>query len=47
MKKEIVKSNYIEKFAEFKEKIKLFFENIEDYKENLITLINGKFHINK
>lgn len=47
MKKEIIKSNYIEKVADFKQKIKLFFENIEIYEEKLKTLINTKFHINK
>jgi transposase len=47
MKKEIIKSNYIEKVADFKEKIKLFFENIETYEEKLKTLINTKFHIGK
>jgi len=43
LKQEIIKSNYIENFAVFLKTIRNFFDNIEEYKADLIKLINTNF----
>jgi transposase len=47
LKKTVIKSNYTPEPEIFKEKIKDFFNNIEQYKSKLETLINTNFHIIK
>lgn len=47
LKKTVIKTNYIPNDNVFKQKIKDFFENIEQYKQNLQSLSNTKFHIIK
>ena len=43
-KKEILYDKYYETFKEFKQKTKMFFQNIENYKEELITLLKDNFY---
>jgi transposase len=45
MKKELMRNQYYEKFADFKNAISQFFENIDQYKNKLKTLLTMKFHI--
>ena len=45
LKKEVLYNRYIEKFADFKKAILGFFEDIKDYKVQLTSLMNLKFHL--
>jgi transposase len=45
MKKEVIHSNYYEKFDEFRKGVLAFFDNIENYAEQLKTLITAKFEV--
>jgi transposase len=44
-RKNIINSNYCEKFETFTNNIKSFFNNIENYKEELSKFIGDKFHL--
>lgn len=43
MRKNVINNNYFEKFANFSKQIKHFFDNINEYKEELATFIGNKF----
>lgn len=45
MKKELMRNKYYEKFADFKNAVSQFFENIGQHKNKLSTLLTMKFHI--
>lgn len=45
MKKELMRNQYYEKFADFKNAVSQFFENIGQHKDKLSTLLKMKFHI--
>jgi transposase len=47
LKKVVVKNKYYKTFAEFKNAITSFFENINIYKEPILRLLNHKFEILK
>jgi transposase len=43
LKKEVIKSNYTPNSTIFRQRINDFFDNIQQYKEQLDSLINTKF----
>ena len=47
LKKTVIKTNYTPDTDVFKQNVKNFFENIEQYKQKLDSLINTNFHIIK
>lgn len=45
MRKKVINTHFYRKFDDFKKALLLFFENIEDFKAELETLISWNFHI--
>ena len=45
MKKELMRNQYYEKFSDFKNAVSQFFENLDQYRGKLVTLLTMNFHI--
>ncbi len=45
MRKKVINTKYYEKFSDFKEAIKNFFDNIAEYADELSKFIGTKFHL--
>jgi transposase len=47
MRKKVIDTHFYRTFEEFRQKILAFFEHIEQYKQEVETLISWNFHIPK